>query len=71
MWNSFSVILKESFDSSSDSPKKSQRGSAMRTGIWMAPQSLCTFTWKPDGCRKRFFFIKKWIIEVFPQTLIH
>lgn len=55
MWNSFSVILKEAFDSPSDSPKKSQRGSAMCPGIWMAPESLRTFTQKPDGCRKKLF----------------
>jgi len=28
----------------------------MHTGIWMAPESLSTFTWKPDGCAKMLLY---------------
>lgn len=44
----------------------------MHTGIWMAPESLRTFTWKPDGCAKMllYYFLNLWIIEVFLWSFI-
>lgn len=39
MWNPFSVILKEAFDSPPDSPREAQWASEMCPGIWMAPEA--------------------------------